>query len=131
MSIETFLSIASFAISLGGLVPVFFLTDRRREVALAVVIAALVATSGAALYRNYQHDHLLGRVQEDIIAKLSHNTWTFDHLYEELHYVPFPVVNEALFRLVERRVVGHKIIEVRGSDGSMLRVRGYYIVSKR
>jgi hypothetical protein len=119
MSIETFLSTASFAISLGGLVPVFFFKDRRREVALAVIIAALVAMSGAPLFRAYQHD------------QLSHNTWTFDQLYEELHYVPFPVVNEALFRLVEKRMVGHRIIEFRGNDGSMLRVRGYYIVSQR
>ena len=131
MPIETFLSIASFAIAVGGLVPIFFFKDRKREIALAVIVAALVATSEVALYRAYQHDQLIGRVQEDIIAKLYRNTWTFDQLYEELHYVPFPVVNEALFHLVERRVVGHRIIEFRGDDGSMLKVKGYYIVSQR
>ena len=131
MSIEVFLSIAGFALSLGGLVSILFVEDRKKEVALAVVVAALVATSGVALYRLYQHDQLIGRVEEEIVSKLSHNTWTFDQIYEELHYVPFPVVNEALFRAVESGAIGHRLIEFRGSDGSLLQVRGYYLESQR
>jgi len=131
MTIETFLSISSFAISLGGLVPIFFFKDRKREVALAVVIAALIATSGVALYRAYQHDQMIGRVQQEIITKLSNNTWTFDRLYDELHYVPYPVVNEALFRAVDGGIIGHRVIEFRANDGSMLQVKGYYVESRR
>ncbi|MBW1739037.1 MAG: hypothetical protein JRJ69_16220 [Deltaproteobacteria bacterium] len=129
MTIETFLAIASFAISIGGLIPVFFLRDRQKELSLAVVIALLVATTGVVLYRHYQHEQLINRVENEIIGKLSHNTWTVDQLYQELHYVPFPVVNEALFRGVENGVIGHRVIEFRASDGSFLHVRGYYAKS--
>lgn len=129
MRFESFLTIVSFAISVGGLVPVLILKDRRKEVVLAVVIAALVATSGIALYRLHQHDELISRVQAEILATLSHNTLTFDQLYQELHYRPFPVVNEALFRAVEKGVIGHRVIEFQ-RDASMLAVRGYYIESE-
>ena len=130
MSLEAVLAIAAFAISLGGLVSVLLVESHRKEVALAVVVAALVATSGVALYRLYQHDQLISRVQEDIVAELSRGTRTFDQLYEELLYVPFPVVSEALFRAVESGAVDHRIIEFRGSEGSLLHVRGYYVTPR-
>lgn len=129
MSIETFLSIASFAIAVGGLVPVFFFKNRRKEVALTVVVAALFVTSGVALYRLYQHEQLIGRVQAEILGTLSHDTLTFDQLYQELHYRPFPLVNEALFRAVENGVVGHRVIEFQ-REGMMLAVKGYYVESR-
>ena len=71
MVIDTFLGIAAFAISLGGLVPVFFFKNRRKEVVLAVIVAALVVTTGVALYRVYQHEKLTNRVEAEIIAKLN------------------------------------------------------------
>ena len=129
MAIETFLAIASFAISVGGLISVFFFKDRRKEVALVVVIALLVATTGVAMYQHYQHNQLISRVEKEIIAKLSHNTWTFDQLYQKLLFPSFPVVNEALFRAVEKGVIRDRIIEVRVSNGSMQPVRVYYVES--
>ena len=54
---------------------------------------------------------------------------TFDQLYQELLYRPFPVVNEALFRAVENGVIGHRVIEFH-HDGSILAVRGYYLGSE-
>ena len=50
--IEMFLSIASFAISVGGLVSIFAVKHRRKEVVFAIVVAALVATTGVALYQD-------------------------------------------------------------------------------
>lgn len=128
MSIEMFLSVANFAIAVGGLVPVFFFKRRRKEVALTVVVAALLVTSGLAFHRLHQHEQLIGRVQVEILTTLSHDTLTFDQLYQELHYRPFPLVNEALFRAVEKRVVGHRVIEFQ-REGVMLVVRGYYVQS--
>jgi NADH:ubiquinone oxidoreductase subunit 5 (subunit L)/multisubunit Na+/H+ antiporter MnhA subunit len=130
MAIGTFLAIASFAISVGGLIPVFFFKNRRKEVALAVVIALLVAMTGVALYRHHQYNQLISQVENEIIDKLSSNTWTFDQLYQELHYVPFQVVNEALFHAVEKGVIGYRLIEFRSTtDGSTQQVRAYYVES--
>lgn len=130
MGIETFLVIASFAISVGGLVSILMVKNHRKEVVLIIIIAVLAATSSVALYRLYQHDLLINRVENEIVAKLSHHTWTFDQIYEELHYVPFQVVNETLFRAVEKGTIGHQVIEFRNSDGSLLQTRGYYVVAR-
>lgn len=130
MGIETFLAIASFAISVGGLVSILMVNKHKREVVLILIIAALVATSSVALYRLYRHDRLIKRVESEIVAKLSHHTWTFDQIYEELHYVPFQVVNETLFRAVERGMIGHQVIEFRNSDGALLQTRGYYVMAR-
>lgn len=131
MTIESFLSIASFALSVGGLVLFFLYKDpsQKKWVAVGVVVALLVATTGISVYQNYRHNQLISRIEKEIIAKLSHNTWTFDQLYQELHFEPFPVVNEALFDLVEKGVIGHRVIEFRDDHGSMLQARGYYLAS--
>lgn len=123
--IETFLAIASFAVSAGGLIAALFLKDRK-EVVLSIVIAALVATTGVALYQHYRQEQLVSQVQSEILGKLSHETLTFDQLYQELLYRPLPVVNEALFRAVERGVIGHRVIEFQ-RDGRTLAVRCYFV----
>lgn len=133
MTIETFLAIASFAISVGGLIPVFFFKNRRKEIALVVVIALLIATTGVAMYQHWQHNQVISRVEKEIIRILiekKDNAWTFDQIYQKLHYVPFPVVNEALFHAVDKGVIRHRVIEFRNTiDNSRQLVRIYYMES--
>jgi len=128
MTPETFLAIASFALSLGGILPVFFLREQRKAVVLAMVIAALIGTTGATLIRLYKHEQLISRIQQEVINELGRETLTFDQLYIDLHYVPFPVLNEALFRAVEEKRVAHRIIEFQ-KDATIVPVRGYYVPS--
>jgi len=125
-----FLSIASFAISLGGLVPILFFQDRIKQVALAIIISALIVTSGVKLFDVYSHEELISRVENEMLEKLSVNTWTFDQIYNELHYVTFPIANEALFRSVESGRIGHNIVEFRNASGEILQVKGYFVISE-
>jgi len=131
MDIETFLAIASFAISVGGLILALSVDQRRKKVVLVVVvIVLLLAMSGATVYQHYQHNLLINRQEKEIIEKLNGNTWTFERLYQELFSPSFPVVNEALFRAVEKRVVRNRIIDVRVTDdGTMQPVRVYFLES--
>jgi RsiW-degrading membrane proteinase PrsW (M82 family) len=129
MTPSTFLSIASFAISLGGLVPVFFLKNRTKDLALAVVVAALVGTTSVALFHAYQHEMMISRVKGEIIEELAYDTLIFDQIYLELHYVPLTVVSEALFQAVEEGIVEHQMIEFQ-KDARIVQVRGYYVAGK-
>ncbi len=126
MAIETFLAIASFSISLGGLVSVFVFKDRTKEIALSVIVAALLATTGITLYGRYQHERLISRVQDEIVSELSAGTLTFDQLFQGLHYVSFPIVSEALFRAVEGQIIQHQVIEFQ-KDGKTVVVRAYFV----
>jgi len=126
MSIELVLSIASFALSIGGLVPVLLLKERRKQVVLAIILAALIPSSGVTFFRLYQHETLINRIENEITNKLSYHTWTFDQLYHELHYVPYPIVSEALFNAVEDGMIGFRTIEFRTDDG-MQQVKGYFL----
>ncbi len=128
--IETYLSIAGFALSLGALLFAFVRKDRMRETVLVTVVAALTATSGIALLRHHQEEELVTRAQEEILSKLSNDALTFDQLYQELNFPPFPVVNEALFRAVERGAIGYRVVEFK-RDGAMLAVRLYYVRSRQ
>lgn len=129
MTIELMLSIASFALSIGGLVPVLLLKERRKQIVLAIILASLIPTSGVIFYRLYQHESLVSRVGEEISEKISTHTWTFDQIYSELHYVSYPIVSEALFNAVEEGTIGHKNLEFR-SDNGILQVKGYFLVDQ-
>lgn len=126
MTIELVLSITSFALSIGGLVPVLLLKERRKQVVLAIILAALIPASGITFYHLYQYESLINRVEKEIASKLSHHTWTFDQIYHELHYVSYPIVSEALFRAVEGGMIGHKVIEFRSAEG-MQQVKSYFL----
>lgn len=84
--IETFLSIASFSISVGGLVAVFVAKDDKKKViVLSVIVAAIVVTSGTSLYSSYQHKKHVDRIQEEIVKILSSEALTFDDLYQNIY----------------------------------------------
>lgn len=127
MTIEVILAIASFVISLGGLVSVLFCPLKRRIVILTVVVAALTLTSGIALYQVYQEEKLISHVEEEIRLKLCGHTWPFDHIYDQLFFKTFPVATEALFRAVEQGSITHEIIEFRGPNNTFMKVKGYYV----
>ncbi len=138
MTIEMFLAIASLAISLGGLATGLIHQQQKRIVILTVVVSALTITSSIAFYQLYQYEQELNRVEDEILVKLCGHTWTFDHLYDQLFYKAYPLVNEALFRAVERGAITHKIYEFRGfrdlenkslPENKFLKVKGYYVTS--
>lgn len=129
MTIELVLSIASFALSIGGLVPVLLLKERKKQVILAIILSALIPTSGITFYALYQHESMINRVEKEIASRLAHHTWTFDQIYNELHYAPYPIVSEALFRAVEGGMIGHRVIEFRSEEGT-LQVKGYFLQSR-
>ncbi|MDD5719566.1 MAG: hypothetical protein PHQ53_07760 [Candidatus Krumholzibacteria bacterium] len=129
MSINTFLAIASFALSIGGLLSSLFFKERKKEIAVVVVVTALVVTTGIALLRNHQEQQLIVRVQEEALAVLSSDALTFDEIYQRLHFRPFSVVNEAMFRSVERGTVGHRLVEFH-QGGKITTVRLYFAESR-
>jgi hypothetical protein len=130
MTIETFLTIASFAISVGGFIVIYLYEyPRKKWIAIGVVIALLSSTTGYTLYQSYQHNRLIDQVEKEIIITMSHKNLTFDQLYAELPFVPFQVLNEALFGAIERGVIGQSVSVVRINDGPMQQVRVYFVVS--
>lgn len=128
---EVLLTIASFAISVGGIVHILFFNTQKKQIVLAIIVSAVVATSGITLNIVYRHETMISRVEKEIIGKLSYNTWTFDQIYNELHYVSFPIASEALFRLVRDHKIEHKTIEFRNREGEILQVKGYFVASER
>ena len=130
MTIELMLSIASFALSIGGLASIFLVNNKesnKNPVVLAVVIAALVPITGVTLYNQHQHESLVEHVRKEIGQKLLHQVWTFDQIFSELHYVSLPVVSEAIFRSVAKGTIGYKIIEFRDTEDGMQQVKGDYL----
>ena len=130
MSIELMLTIISFAISIGGLVPVFTKKEKK-AIIYAMVISALIAVSAISLWATYQHNKNISEVEEEIIKKISNKTLTFDQIYEEVYFKSFSLVNEALFNGVKEQSIGDSLISLRGDDNSMIKVRVYYVRQKQ
>lgn len=126
MNIGMFLSIVSFALSLVGLIPIFFLKKQKKIVALTVIVSALLVTTGVVLFRVLQHEKLITNVQTEIRTVLSGKTKTFDQLYLELHYREYPIVTEALFREVEKGSLGQKTIYFH-QEGESIPVKTYFV----
>ena len=123
--IETFLSIASFSISVGGLISMFIVKGAKKEIVLGVVITALFVTSGIALYTSHQHEQQLELVQGEILKALSQDTITFEEIYQRLYYTPYEILNEALFVAIGEGVIGHRVMRFQNS-GMMTSVRVFY-----
>ncbi len=128
MNIEMFLSIASCALSLGGLIQTFFLDKEQKKiiVLLTVIFSALFFTTAIVLHKNYQHEKLIINVQVKIQDKLTEEK-TLDQLLQVLPInQEYSVVIEALFREVDKGTVGQKTINFI-KDGKSVPVRVYFV----
>jgi hypothetical protein len=127
MTIDLALNLLGLAISIGGLVA----ARLTRQTVFAILAAALVATTGVAAGLSFSHELKIARLQSDIMGKLAGNRWTFDRIYAEVHYVPYELVHEAVFRGVERGLLQHQPTECTvSSGGAILSTRVYYAAAR-
>jgi len=126
VSIELFLSIASFALSFGGLIPALFGIPTRSRVVIAIIFTALISITGTVLYRDYSHDTLVNQVMDEIVNKIGDNVWTYDQIHEAVLYQPPEITRKSLFRLVSEDKIGDKQ-ETFIKDGAEWKVRAYYL----
>ena len=127
MNIEMFLSIASFALALGGLVWILISNEPKKMVILLTVIfSALFLTIGVVSFRGYQHEKLIINEQAKIQKSLTEEK-TLDQLLQDLPINrEYSVVTEALFREVDKGTVGQRTINfIR--YGKRVPVRIYFI----
>lgn len=127
MEIFLFLSIASFSISVGGLVAVFVVqNDKKKIIVLSVVVASIIVTSGAALYSSYRHEKYVDRVQEEIVEILKPEALTFDDLYQNIFPpVSHELLREALYAGIEERSIGYRPMRLQ-SNGKIMSVKVFY-----
>jgi hypothetical protein len=126
MPIELLLSVASLALSVGGLVPVFVGEPTRSRAVIAVIFTALLCLASIVLYREYSYERLVSSVMVEIERKLSSSLWTYEQIHESVHLQPPQITREALFRMVANGKVGDKV-ETFVKNGVEWKVRAYYI----
>ncbi len=121
------LSIASFSISVGGLVAVFVVKESKKEIVFFVVVAALTVTSGIALYSYYRHEKSVDRVQEIIVESLSSKGLTFDDLYQDIFPpVSHELLREALYAGIEEKSIGYRSMRLH-HNGKIMSVKVFYV----
>jgi hypothetical protein len=126
MTLNGFLTVFSLALSIGGLVRILLNRDRAREILIAVIVAAVAILSAVMLFNHYRHQKQVKDLSVKITEALRTETRTFDDLYGKLYYVEFPMLNESLAQLVDRDIVGHKMLALTDHTGRGFNVRGYY-----
>src|ERR1700756_1606498 len=101
MNFDTVVSMGAFAVSVGGLVPIFVVKENlRKQAVIAIVMTLLLCLTGVMVLRSIEHDRALRSMQVDIVNKLTDHEWTLEQLFEELHYPDRTLFFEALFRAV-------------------------------
>ena len=81
MTLDTILNLLGLALSLGGLLA----ARLTRQVTLAILACSLIVTTGAASWLALQHQREISRVETELKARLSHNRWTLERIYLEMH----------------------------------------------
>ena len=126
---ELFLSIAGFAISVGGFVQVFFLegAGKKKIISLATALALLWVLFGTAAFDLYQHGETVRETAKNITNLLRRDgNLTIDQLYSEIYpSVAYSTLTEAVDRLVEDGITRHKMEKFILRNGSVIRVRVY------
>jgi len=124
--IETFLSIASFSSSVGGLVAAFVIKGKKKEIVLGVVVAALVTTSGSTLYSSYQHTKDIDRIKVKIVEIILLEAITFDDIYQNIYPpVAHEILREALYDGLEDGTIGYRPMRLQ-SNGKMMSLKVFY-----
>jgi hypothetical protein len=122
VTVYTVLNLLGLVLSLGGL-----LTARlTRQVTLAIIACFLIVTTGAASWLALQHEREVSQVETELVARLSHNRWTLERIYSEMHDPDYKVVREALSRAIEDGSVKDQPTECIVNDGSVLSTRVYF-----
>jgi hypothetical protein len=128
MDFDALLSASTLAISVGGLVPMFIIKeDRRKELAILIVVSLLIALTAVMEVRNHEHASQVREIQNEIVGTLSGNRWTSDQLYKQLHFPHRDVFYEALSGAVDQRRIQQAVVEVRIDDGPPVDVRLYWV----
>lgn len=125
--VDTVLAVIGLALSVGGFVPIFFMHERKKEIAIAVVLATLLSISGIAVVRSYQHGADLKRAESSIVQKLGVEAKSFDQLYAEIKFCTLSTLNEALDNLVRNNIVGYRVKELYDENRKPLLVTVYFV----
>ena len=129
MNIGIFLSIASFALSLGGLVPVLCSREKgqKKMLVLTLIFSTLFCTTGFVLFRGLQHEKLIRTVKLEIRESLGTEAKILDQLYQDLPLNrEYSVVVEALFQEVDKGSLGQKTIYF-NRDAETIPVKTYFV----
>src|SRR5205809_4251601 len=114
MDFDDLLSALAFAVSVGGLVPFFVIKeDRRKELAIIIVVSLLIALTAIMVVRNHEHASEVREIQNEIVGTLSGNRWTSDQLYKQLHFPHRDVFFESLSAAVDQRRIQQAVVQVR------------------
>src|SRR2546426_7698536 len=126
MDFDDLLSALAFAVSVGGLVPFFVIKeDRRKELAIIIVVSLLIALTAIMVVRNHEHASEVREIQNEIVGTLSGNR--SDQLYKQLHFPHRDVFFEALSAAVDQRRIQQAVVQVRIDDSPPVDVRLYWV----
>jgi hypothetical protein len=122
MDLDTILSLASLVLSVGALIAAG-LSFRNT---LIVVLAALVCTTGVAVWLAYVHEREVVRVKSELKTRLDGNRWTFERIKSEMRDPDMILLREALTRALEDGTIGDRRADCVENDGTVLATRVYF-----
>jgi hypothetical protein len=125
MSLDTYLGIAGFALSLGNLASNLMPKAPRRE-PIIVVATTLVLLTGLNAWWSYQRTRKLNGAQSDIAALLKGQPRTIDHIRDDLLF-DMTDITDAVRQGVADGSFRHYVRELPMGDGSTVRVRIYSV----
>lgn len=118
------LGVAAFA---AGLFPPRSARARIRSAALITGLVAFVLSGAAVMWESYQRSSHINGVADQVVDILGDEAKSIDQLHTALAYENLSTVTEAVARLVDAKVVGHRVVNVRDGANLEYRVRLFYL----
>jgi hypothetical protein len=125
VSVETVLSIIGFGLSVGAFVPLFFLKDRRREVAVVSLASIICAIAAWHALRWYHYDKELSYVKGEIVEELSRRDMTYEDIQFHVTGVESAIVLDAMHAMLRAKTIASETQPLHDSRGQEFQVRLY------
>ena len=131
MSFEIALSIAGFALSVAGLVPVFKEPEQRNKALALLAVFGLLGIFAYQIVEGLRKQSEKAKTREEIIETLTDKgRLPFDQLFQESYLFNYDLANEAIDSLIDDHQIRPEWVELKDNTTNTYRVRLYRLKDK-
>jgi hypothetical protein len=127
MSIETIISIIGFGLSVGAFFPLFFLKDRRREIAVIAIATVICVVTALHALKWYNYDKELRYVRSTLLTEFARRDLTYEDMQQKLGDIDASLISDAIHKMLRNNEIVANIVELHSVSGQSFDVRLYQV----
>jgi hypothetical protein len=123
-------SILAFALGVGGTFVSLRARETKNKLLIVGIMLGLASMTGLMAYRAIKYTQSVLASELEVRQLLEKQALTLDEVTENLSVRDRMIAQQALMAAIEHGVVGSREVEIRTDDGSLRRIREYYVLRR-